>query len=82
VIVTFSPDVKIAPQDETKFGAGLFDHPATLFVLESAIFFGGLWAYTTFAPLSVRAGYKHNRNWLKAVIGVFLFQQAQFCFSS
>jgi hypothetical protein len=75
-------DVKISPQDGTHFGAGLFDYPVTLFVLETAIFFASLWAYTSYAPLSVRAGYKHNPNWLKAVVGVFLFQQAQFCFSS
>ncbi|EIN14427.1 hypothetical protein PUNSTDRAFT_96283 [Punctularia strigosozonata HHB-11173 SS5] len=73
-------DVKIAPHDKTSFGAGLFDYPATLFVLETAIFFAGLKAYTSYAPLSTRAGYKHNSNRMKAVVAVFLFQQAQFCF--
>lgn len=61
---------------------GLFDYPAVLFALEVLIFFGGLFAYTQYAPLSARAGYKRNPNWIKAVIGVFLAQQAQFCFSS
>lgn len=60
----------------------MFDHPAVLFATELAIFFGGLWAYTTFAPLSARAGYKRNPNWMKAVIAVFLGEQVQFCLNA
>lgn len=75
-------DVKVMPMDDTAIGRGWFDAPVLLFVVETTIFFTGLFVYSSYAPLSVRAGYKRNPNWMRAVIGFFLFQQAQFCFSS
>ena len=76
-------DVKITPGDTTQYGAGLFDYPTLNFIVECAIFLGGLWFYTMYAPPYARAGYlngKENRLW--TVIGVMIAQQAHFCFGS
>lgn len=75
-------DIKITPHDNVALGSGLFDRPATLFAVEIVLFFGGLWAYTQFAPLSTKTGYKNNMNILKAVSAFMVIQQAHFCFGS
>ncbi|KAH7927238.1 hypothetical protein BV22DRAFT_1007297 [Leucogyrophana mollusca] len=77
-------DVKITPMDSTNLGAGLFDRPFVLFLLESLLFLGGLFVYTTFAPLATKLGYKRagNMNRLWGIIAFMIVQQAHFCFGS
>ncbi|KAF7972172.1 hypothetical protein HWV62_18744 [Athelia sp. TMB] len=75
-------DVKITPNDNVALGAGLFDKPATLFALETGLFFAGLWVYTALAPLATRSGYKNNINILRAVVVFMVVQQAHFCFGA
>ncbi|KIJ66339.1 hypothetical protein HYDPIDRAFT_86875 [Hydnomerulius pinastri MD-312] len=78
------PDIKITPGDTQNIGAGLFDHPAALFIVECALFLGGLGMYATFSPLATRVGYKRAgympRLW--AVVAYFVVQQAHFCFGA
>lgn len=75
-------DIKITPNDNVELGVGLFDHPAALFATETLLFFGGLWIYTSFAPLATKIGYRNNMNILKAVAISMVVQQAHFCFGS
>ncbi|KAH9949396.1 hypothetical protein B0H21DRAFT_777358 [Amylocystis lapponica] len=75
-------DVKITPHDAQQLGAGLFDHPAATFAVESALFLGALWVYATLAPLATRAGYTAHPRRLHAVVALMLAQQAHFCFGS
>ncbi|OCH95660.1 hypothetical protein OBBRIDRAFT_766806 [Obba rivulosa] len=75
-------DVKITPHDSYQLGAGLFDHPVVVFVMETVLFLFALWVYATYSPPSARAGYLKNKNRLWGVIAVMICQQAQFCFSA
>jgi len=75
-------DIKITPHDNVQLGSGLFDKPAVLFAVETALFFGGLWVYTSLAPLATKTGYKNNMNILKGVAIFMVVQQAHFCFGS
>ncbi|KDQ63205.1 hypothetical protein JAAARDRAFT_694455 [Jaapia argillacea MUCL 33604] len=79
---THRADVKITPSSTTAFGTGIFDFPFATFITETLIFLLGLWFYTSFSPLATRGGYKRNQNWLWAVLGVFVLQQAHFSFGS
>ncbi|KAG2044463.1 hypothetical protein BDR03DRAFT_989305 [Suillus americanus] len=45
-----------------------------------ALFLGGLWVYTTFAPIATRVGYKRHPARLWGVALILLVQQAHFCF--
>jgi len=73
-------DVTIMPRGTELYGAGLFEYPVVDFGLETAVFLFGLWVYTTYSPPATRVGYKTKPNRLWGVIGVMIFQQAQFCF--
>lgn len=75
-------DVKLTPYDSNELGAGLFDSPAITFLVEIAIFFSGLWVYTTFLPVASKIGYQNSPNMLKIVSAITVIQQAHFCFGS
>ncbi|KAI0690757.1 hypothetical protein BC835DRAFT_1363182 [Cytidiella melzeri] len=75
-------DIKITPHDSTALGASLFDHPMTTFLVENAIFFAGLWVYTSFTPASSKAGTNANPNLLKMLSAFMVLQQAHFCFGA
>ncbi|KAG2118045.1 uncharacterized protein F5147DRAFT_552200, partial [Suillus discolor] len=57
--------------DSTNLASRIFDHPV-------ALFFGGLWLYTTFAPIATRIGYKRHARRLWGVAAILLVQQAHF----
>lgn len=76
------PDTKITPTSSKNYGAGLFDYAAVDFVVETAIFFLGLWVYLTFTRPQSQAGHRANPNLLKIVAAVMVVQQAHFCFGA
>lgn len=75
-------DTKIMPGDDVNLGAGLFDHPVATFLTEIAIFFAGLWVYTTFTPAASKAGINANPNLLTILSAFMVVQQAHFCFGA
>ncbi|KAJ3526673.1 hypothetical protein NM688_g8232 [Phlebia brevispora] len=79
---THRADTKITPTSSTNYGAGLFDYAAVDFVVETTIFFLGLWVYLTFTRPQSQAGHRANPNLLKIVAAVMVVQQAHFCFGA
>lgn len=71
--------IKIVPNDNMALNWGLFDKPAELFALETAILFASLWVYTALAPLATWSGYKDDMNGLKVVVASMVIQQALSC---
>ena len=75
-------DVKITPHDARWFGAGLFDYPFVNFIVETAIFFLGIWVYLTFTSPSSKGGLRANPNLLTIISVIMVVQQAHFCFGA
>ncbi|RPD82159.1 hypothetical protein L226DRAFT_564765 [Lentinus tigrinus ALCF2SS1-7] len=75
-------DIKITPHDSNALGAGMFDHPIVTFFVECAIFLAGLLVYTSFSPMSSKAGYKTHKNRLPAIVLFLIGAQAHFSFGS
>ncbi|KAI0348117.1 hypothetical protein BDW22DRAFT_1341302 [Trametopsis cervina] len=75
-------DIKLTPNDAVQLGGSLFDHPVATFLTEVALFFFGLWVYSTFTPAGSKAGINANPNLLTMLSVFMVAQQAHFCFGA